>query len=71
MLPPTPGVVHVVALGGRGPGWSGQLASVVHCAPVMLHLPTAGHSLVTVCPAVLHVIVPVLGSVAQSHDPLG
>jgi hypothetical protein len=60
-------VLHAAALGGNGPGWSGQLAFEVHCAPVMLHLPTAGHSLDTVCPAVLHVVTPVLGSVPQSQ----
>ena len=40
--PATPPVVHTAALGGSGPGWSGQLAFDVHCAPVALHLPTCG-----------------------------
>jgi hypothetical protein len=40
--PPTPPVLHVAALGGSGPGCEGQLALEVHCAPVMLHLPTGG-----------------------------
>jgi hypothetical protein len=39
--PPTPPVLHTAALGGSGPGWFGQLALDVHCAWVMLHLPTA------------------------------
>jgi hypothetical protein len=42
--PPTPPVLHTAALGGSGPGTLGQLALDVHCAPLTLHLPTAGHS---------------------------
>src|SRR5207248_4476609 len=59
--PPTPPVIQVAALGGRGPGWSGQLALEVHCPLVMLHLPIGGHSVASVAPGVLHM------PLAQSH----
>jgi hypothetical protein len=35
-------VLHVAALGANGPGWLGQSILLEHCAPVMLHVPTAG-----------------------------
>ena len=40
--PPTPPVLHTAALGGSGPGMFGQLALVVHCAPLTVHLPIGG-----------------------------
>ena len=40
--PPTPPVLHTAAFGGSGPGTFGQLAFVVHCAPLTVHLPIGG-----------------------------
>jgi hypothetical protein len=37
-------VLHTAAFGGKGPGWSGQLTFEVHCPPVMVQVPTGGHS---------------------------
>jgi hypothetical protein len=54
VTPPTPPVLQTAAVGGNGPGWSGHCPLPVHCAPVMLHVPIAGHSATSV-PGTVHV----------------